>query len=154
MSSSKPKATPFLDLTADIVVILRTSDGVDFQAHKSVLSIASPVFEGMFSINQPASDLALHDKNPIIEISEQSEVIEALLRLCYPVQEPDLSSVAKITPVVAAAYKYEMESIMSRLKVPLRAFVTSSPLEVFALACRHHLEEIAREAAEAWSTLR
>ena len=70
--------------TADI--ILRsggTKAAVGFRAHRAILSIASPVFETMFSLPQPGAEKSV----PVCDLSEDANTVEALLRLIYPVEE-------------------------------------------------------------------
>ncbi|OBZ74922.1 hypothetical protein A0H81_05181 [Grifola frondosa] len=56
-----PASSPFDRADADI--ILRSSDGVDFRAHKTLLALSSPLFDGMFNVPQPAT-LANEDTHP------------------------------------------------------------------------------------------
>jgi hypothetical protein len=70
--------------TADI--ILRsggTKAAVEFRAHRAILSIASPVFETMFSLPQPGAEKTL----PVCDLSEDSNTLQALLKFVYPVEE-------------------------------------------------------------------
>ena len=69
---------PFDDDDADI--ILRSSDQVEFLVYKVILSKASPVFKTMFSLPQPATDIA----RPIVDLAENSKVLAAVLSAIYP----------------------------------------------------------------------
>lgn len=116
----------------------------------------------MFSIPQPLSSFASGTETgyhsladgtsiPIIPVSEDSETIDYLLRLCYPVTDPtpsvDLATVAK---VLAAALKYELEEASALLITLLESFVSTDPLRVFAVACREKLEATSQLAAREW----
>ncbi|KAI0789317.1 hypothetical protein C8Q75DRAFT_767559 [Abortiporus biennis] len=144
---------PFNDEDADVV--LRTSDNVDFYIHKVILSIASPFFKDMFSLNQPQTTLdgpaALTQKNhPIIHITEDSQTIDHLLRLCYPVDDPASGDLNHIGRVLEAAMKYQLDMPTKRMKESLRQRMSEDSLMVFATACRLNLEEEAKAAARIW----
>ena len=76
---------PFDEDSVDSVV-LRTSDLVDFYVVKAVLGLASPFFKDMFSLAQPHTDPSLLAAKEPIVISETSDAIDCLFRLCYPVE--------------------------------------------------------------------
>jgi hypothetical protein len=69
--------------TADIILRSGGPEVVEFRAHRTILSIASPVFETMFSLPQPGAEKTL----PVCDLSEDAKTVEALLRLIYPVEE-------------------------------------------------------------------
>ncbi|KAI9062822.1 hypothetical protein FKP32DRAFT_1758411 [Trametes sanguinea] len=130
----------FNNESADIVV--RSSDNVDFRLHKLVLSLASPVFNGMFSLpsDQNASD------NPV-EVTETSSTLEGLLRFCYPMGPPTFSQIDDLRLVLDAACKYEMDFVIEYLKVYLRLFLPSEPMRVYCIAYKCEDPELARAAA-------
>lgn len=84
--------------TADI--ILRPSDAVDFRVHKLILSEASPVFEGMFSIPQPSpstsstSDIPPVDGLAVVPFAETGATLLLILTICYPIPDPPLVTLA------------------------------------------------------------
>lgn len=69
--------------TADIILRSGGPQVVEFRAHRVILSIASPVFETMFSLPQPGVEKTL----PVCDLSEDANTVEALLRLIYPIEE-------------------------------------------------------------------
>lgn len=145
-SSTKAKA-PFNEPTAD--VIFRTSDNVDFYSHKIILSFSSLFFKDMFTLEQSpipheSSDAA---QLPVVNISESSETWDTLLRLCYPIPDPPLPTLAIIDSILAAASKYEMDHPLQVLSKTLRRLRKTQPLQVYAVACRWRLEGVASEAA-------
>ncbi|KAI0349570.1 hypothetical protein OH77DRAFT_1431978 [Trametes cingulata] len=142
---------PFTKSSAD--VILRTPDGVEFRVHKLILSEASPVFGDMFTLPQP--ELGLVDassaspsvtteapKLPVVDVTETSQTLDHLLRLCYPMDDPMLA-LSEIAPVIRAARKYDMKWATDRAgrmlvqdralndpKDALRVFAVASDLDV------------------------
>ncbi|KAI0798152.1 hypothetical protein C8Q75DRAFT_802044 [Abortiporus biennis] len=140
-------ADPF-DNPAD--VILRTIDNHDFHVFKNILSIASPFFRDMFSLTQPALKEDDAGPSPIIDVPESAATLDHLLRFLYPVVDPRMDKLSTIEDVLQAADKYEMSAAIEDLKRPLRKLRKGQPLQVFAIACRFNLEDIARDAAIFW----
>ena len=165
--SSKPKnitkvATaeyPFNNSRGDADVILEAKRGTDvvrFYAHRAILRMASSFFDGMFSLPQPESSAQLPlvssggSSLPIVHMEERAETVDYLLRMCYPVRMPVLLTVATLSSVLGSAIKYQMAEPIRLLKETLMSFRHMSPLEVFAEACKHNLEDIAQHAAFAF----
>ncbi|KAJ3476031.1 hypothetical protein NLI96_g11439 [Meripilus lineatus] len=137
--------------TTSADVILRSVDDVDFYVHKHILSMASGFFRDLFSLEQNTQDDSSSKGPPsVISVTENSDVIEGILRLCYPVDEPEMTDISKVVDIFGAAHKYDIRTVQNRLRVPLRSFIDKSPFRVFAHACSYKLEDTAREAAEAW----
>ncbi|KIP11914.1 hypothetical protein PHLGIDRAFT_33182 [Phlebiopsis gigantea 11061_1 CR5-6] len=138
--------TPFDDTDADIV--FTTSDGVKFHVYRIVLTLASPFFKDMFSLKQPSGADA--NTTPI-PLQEASDTFDALLRLCYPIDDPDIGSLPLLEKVLGAAMKYQMGEAVKLCRGRLKMAVeTAGALPVFAAACRLELEEEAHHAAESW----
>ncbi|KAM5533826.1 hypothetical protein V8D89_012489 [Ganoderma adspersum] len=133
--------------------ILRCRDGVHFRVRNDILSEASPVFSDMLaatSSKEGGDDRGRsehYDGKPIIAVVEDSDVIDPLLRLCYPTTDPVLKDLQDIRPVLAAAMKYQMEEATAVLKKALISYMETEPLRVWAHACLLRLEEEARMAA-------
>ncbi|KIM90348.1 hypothetical protein PILCRDRAFT_41804, partial [Piloderma croceum F 1598] len=126
----------------DADVIIRSSDNVDFRVLKLLLSLASPFFDDMFGLPQGTIG-AIHEKQetrddlPVIQITENSQVVTILLKLCYPITiapAPALDSVEMVLAVMEAAIKYGIEEVElyvreALIKPPL---VEENPTQVFA----------------------
>ncbi|KAF7795058.1 hypothetical protein EIP86_006202 [Pleurotus ostreatoroseus] len=143
-------SSPFNKAGADVV--LRACNKVDFYVYKAVLLLASDFFEDMFSLNQPPDDSDTIDGRPVIEVSETSNTLDMLLRLCYPVDDPNIS-LAELDTVLSAAIKYEMREAIQILSRTLQTYVQEKPREAYAVACRHMLETEASMAAQRWKEL-
>ncbi|RDX50857.1 hypothetical protein OH76DRAFT_368692 [Lentinus brumalis] len=145
-STTPNKAShPFDDSDPSADIILRTPELIEFYVHSPILSYASPIFSGMLSLPQPEN--GSRAQRPVIDVSEDSQALDRLLRLCYPVLKPKLSELEDMVPVLKAALKYEMEWPVFLLSKDLLAMIPSNPLKVWAAACRAGLEDVAREAA-------
>ena len=151
---------PFNNLYPDADVILQAGDGMHFYVHRSTLRIASRFFSEMFSLPQPPPSSSKLDVGssrpelPIIPVTEDSSTLETLLRLCYPVADPDEHNTGTLAAVLGAALKYEMRVITASLIKALSAHVWGSPLYVFAVAYKcGDLFQVAGEALREWITL-
>ncbi|KAH7922628.1 hypothetical protein BV22DRAFT_1131284 [Leucogyrophana mollusca] len=143
---------PFNSPSAD--VIIRSSDNIDIRAVKAFLSFASPVFEGMFGIPQPATvgESDMVDGLPVVTLTEPAETLIKVLRLCYPAytgaEFPQ--SVNGWEEVVEAVHKYQMDHVLASLMTAksLMCIMRSDPLRVFAVAVRLQIAGVARQAAQ------
>ncbi|THG97204.1 hypothetical protein EW026_g4748 [Hermanssonia centrifuga] len=138
--------TPFNNIKTDI--ILQTSDDVQFHVWSIILAEASLVFRDMFTLPQPT----ISQTAPVIPVSEASQVIDPLLRLCYPVDDPALTDLSLLGRVWEAARKYALDEATKLATTAVHAFISTSPLQVFALACRLEAEEEVKLAAKAWKS--
>jgi hypothetical protein len=64
--------------------IIRSSDNVDFRVHKPILAVASPFFKDLLSLPQP-SDSESVDGLPVVQLTEDSELLNSLVSTLYPV---------------------------------------------------------------------
>lgn len=143
-------ASPFNYANADI--ILRSSDDVDFRAHKLILSMASPVFESMFPFPHPAASAEDNqDGLPIVRLAEKCRTLDSLLRICYPTPDPELDDFEDIAAVLGAAKKYDMEAGSAfALKELMRLeILEKDPFSVFLVTHRLKLRTETLAAAKA-----
>ena len=96
-------------------VILQSSDLVHFRVHKSVLVTSSPFFGDMFSLPQPTNDAA-PEELPIVRLSEDSEVLNSLISILYPVHPEIPPSSDNILALLSAAAKYDMEAVQTFIR--------------------------------------
>ncbi|KAI0077513.1 hypothetical protein K474DRAFT_1697669 [Panus rudis PR-1116 ss-1] len=132
-------------------IMLRSSDGKDFQVYKEILLVASPLFRDMFTLPQPSdtTNLSPSTECPVIELEEDAETLEYILRLCYPIPSPpQLQSLPHIKQVLKASLKYDIEKVILLMKERFREVGRLSPKEMYAYACQLRLEKEARVAAE------
>ncbi|KAI0675749.1 hypothetical protein C8Q78DRAFT_964605, partial [Trametes maxima] len=136
---------PFNDPSTDI--ILRTADGVDFRVWRAILKEASSTFADMFSLSQPTPNPTT-DSTAVVPITEHSDVLDPLLRCCYPVPDPQFSSLDELKPVLVAAQKYQMEYPMDILLRRLVLFAEDEPLPAYCIALQLGAVGAARTAAK------
>ncbi|KAG8221055.1 hypothetical protein J3R82DRAFT_2566 [Butyriboletus roseoflavus] len=136
---------PFDHPKAD--VILRSSDNIDFRIFKLFLSLASPFFETLFDIPQPAQESdhqEIKDGLVVIPVTEDSKTVDSLLRFCYPctlADDPKLEVLKVAAGVLEAARKYSLDAIeiKARQAISNPKILEAEPLRCFAIAHRGRL---------------
>ncbi|THH29685.1 hypothetical protein EUX98_g4496 [Antrodiella citrinella] len=121
------KTTYVADRKDADIIILRSSDSVSFLVHKSVLSLASPVFADMLDFGSG---------------TEGQHRMETPMSLT-----PALAALSSVAACLEVSAKYETSAITQHLSLVLTTLPTANPLSVFAIACRYEKESIARTAA-------
>ena len=83
-TATPPEVPPEpLDMS-DANLIIRSSDLVNFRIHKSVLAMTSPFFRDLLSLPQPY-DCEMIDGIPVLQLSEDAELLHSLVSMLYPV---------------------------------------------------------------------
>ncbi|KAF8491475.1 hypothetical protein F5888DRAFT_1620043, partial [Russula emetica] len=113
----------------DANLIIRSSDLVNFRVHKPVLAMASPFFKDLLSHPQP-SDSEFVDGLPEIQLSEDSELLNCLISILYPVRTVKPKSYEKVFDLLAACQKYDMVSLLSRSRNDLKLQLYTHPLDI------------------------
>ncbi|KAM6497176.1 hypothetical protein JOM56_007649, partial [Amanita muscaria] len=139
---------PF-DASAKADVILRSSDSVDFFVLKAILSLASPVFDHMFSITQGSNTNEAKSGLPVVDLAEDSTTLYSLLLLLYPYAKKPTDTLEVYTRVAEAAKKYAMDEMLQKLKELVMSCDTmvEEPVAAFAVATHFGWVEVMREAA-------
>ena len=128
-----PTSPPPTFEVPDPSIIIRSSDLVDFRVHKSVLALTSPFFKDLLSLPQP-SDSETLDGLHVVQLSEDSDLLNSLVSILYPVPTVIPSSYEKVlyslttfsamvpNPcekvlyLLAACQKYDMVSVQSHIR--------------------------------------
>jgi hypothetical protein len=132
-------SSPFDHSKADI--ILRSSDGVEFRVFKLFLTLASPFFETMFALPQPAAGTNDDTMNGlhVIPMQENSKTLDTFLRFCYPstlAEDPSLENLKDIKAILGVARKYSLDLIEKKVCQALAnpKVLEAEPLRCFAIA--------------------
>jgi len=138
-NSITPPPEPLDIPVPDASLIIRSSDLVNFRVHKSVLAMASPIFGDLLSLPQP-SDSESVDGLPVVQLSEDGELLNSLVSMLYPVRRVIPDSHDKLLYLLAACQKYDMVQVQSyiRAEVDRGSFPGPVGTEVFrayAIAC-------------------
>lgn len=146
---------PFNDIVPGLTVVLRSSDDVDFFVFKSILAKVSDIFKDMFDLPNASPEitfpLEVDNKRhglPVIQVTEASGTLNIILRLCYPVESPDLTNLEDIRLLLEACRKYMIDAFDQTIKDALARVAESQPFAVFALASRYALEDVTNDAAK------
>lgn len=132
---------PFNSAYTDIV--LRSTDHVDFYVWRSILQEASAFFTNMFTDADGGSSSA-----PLVPMTESARTLESLLRLCYPISDPEFAAIDDLKPIMVAAQKYQMDYIMQVLTRRLLVFAEKTPLHAYAIALQFDLVDAAKAAGK------
>ena len=142
---TKTAPHPFDDPKADVV--FKTSDGVEVRTYNFLLSLASPLFESMFSLPQPVEDT----QKGAIDVPEDSESFMKLLRWCDHRVSPSMD-LENLLDALVLADKYDMACIISRVEIALTSILedqadAEDTLSIFAIAYKLRLEDLMKFAA-------
>ena len=96
-------------------VILQSSDHAKFLVHKAILASSSPVFRDMFSLPQPPNSGPV-DGLPVVDISEDAELVRSLVTLLYPIPSEIPTSWDRILALLSAAQKYDMGAVQASIR--------------------------------------
>ena len=135
-------------------IILRSSDQVEFRASRWPLQRLSPVLSDMFHLPDPPT-LAEPSAPPVVQMDETAPVIEALLRLCYPIDPPIVKDTRTIALIIEAIVKLQAERRCRWwIRMTTENLVTVNPWAMYAIllasgrkSCDYNFEEEIRMAA-------
>jgi hypothetical protein len=139
---------PF-DISAKADVILRSSDHINFYALKTILSLVSSPFDGIFSLDQgEGMKDEMKNRLPVVQLEEDGVTLYNLLQLIYP-YDVEPSNIDVCVKVGRAAQKYAMDSVLQKLRriVLVSEGVVKRPLSVFAIAATFSWVEVMKKAA-------
>ncbi|CEL56008.1 hypothetical protein RSOLAG1IB_02022 [Rhizoctonia solani AG-1 IB] len=126
---------------------IRSSDGVEFNVHSLMLSLASPIFSDQLSRSNRAE---------AIQIPETAEILSLVLKFIYPLPTPVIPSLELLFDAMRVADKYELNSMKVRLREqlaladsPVSAY--TNPLGALCVATAHGFTSEAELAAKVTS---
>ena len=96
--------------------------------------MSSPFFDDMFSLPQPQpSDKDIVDGLPVVQLSEDAEVVNSLISMLYPIPSVLPNSYDKSLRLLAASQKYDMVGVQSRICAEMQSkiFPTLTGPETF-----------------------
>jgi BTB/POZ domain len=111
---------------SDANLIIRSSDLVNFRVHKAVLAMASPFFEDLLSLPQP-SDSESVDGLPVVQLTEDAELLHCLVSILYPVRSVIPDSYEKVLYLLAACQKYDMDQAQSYIRTEVNRWPRRFP---------------------------
>ncbi|KAH8982483.1 hypothetical protein EDB83DRAFT_2306680 [Lactarius deliciosus] len=155
-NSDPPSVALCLDIP-DPNIIVRSSDQVNFPIRKALLAMSSPFFKDLLSLPQPPDD-ELVDGLPVIQLSENADLLNNLISLLYPIRPVIPDSFEKVFALLAACQKYDMESVQSIIRAGIKLGTFPAPVEAegfraYAIASSMGLAPELENAASLTSTL-
>ncbi|KAG8685307.1 hypothetical protein FRC11_010797 [Ceratobasidium sp. 423] len=102
MPPSTPGTSPFKPPSGGDLT-LRSSDGVDFLVHSTILKFASSVFSDMITTGTTKDT---------VELTENARDVSYLLRFIYPNRFPVAISLNELSNCVLVAQKYDVEGAL------------------------------------------
>jgi hypothetical protein len=105
--------------------------------------MVSPFFEDLLSIPQP-SDSESIDGLPVIQFSEDAELLGTLISMLYPVRRVIPDSYEKVLNLLAACQKYDMVQVQSSIRAKVNRGTFPAPVgtegfRAYAIACNKGL---------------
>ena len=134
----------------DIILRALGPPSRDFRVHKLVLSLASPIFEDMFSLPQPTPEDTASSaaEVEIVQVTDPPEALDIVLRLIYPAVPPSSGGcLDTLVECLVIADKYEIEGAKARLRRALAQHNAAQPLRVYAIASRFGFANLADSAS-------
>ncbi|KAI0366971.1 hypothetical protein BV20DRAFT_971065 [Pilatotrama ljubarskyi] len=133
---------PFDNEAAEVAIT--GSDGLRLRVFKYVIQLSSPVLTSRLSTLPASTPIAL-------SLPESSRVLSALFKICYPVENPRLSTdLNDIFSLFVAAEKYGVAKAVAFARKALDEWVTdqlSDALLLYLVACRVGSKDLAIKAA-------
>ncbi|KAJ8508032.1 hypothetical protein ONZ45_g9657 [Pleurotus djamor] len=145
---------PFNDRNAN--VIIRSSDGVDFYVHESILCLASSTFKHKLSVTTPDvlrnHQITEAEANAkFLRVLIDSTTLDCVLRFCYPGRSPEISDQSDLEKVLHAADQHEFEGVIQALEEEYIRLgeVEKKPLRAYAMARRYEWKKLTKLAVRA-----
>jgi BTB/POZ domain len=135
--------------TADIII--QSSDNTNYPVHKSILASSSQLFKDLFSLPCFSAGNVQRSELPALPLSEDAEVVRALITVLYPIPSEIPSSYNVVLALLAAAQKYDMPGIQSSIRAEVSQRNLHAPAGdealVYAMASKNKLLPEAQTAA-------
>jgi hypothetical protein len=128
---------------SDADVVIQSCNFSNFRVHKSILASSSQFFRDLFSLPQPSDDETV-DGLPFVRLSEDAELVRALITVLYPIPPEIPTSYERVLALLAAAQKYDMSAVQSSIRAEVVRRGVSAPTgarasRAFAIASSNNL---------------
>ncbi|KAI0366972.1 hypothetical protein BV20DRAFT_1092854 [Pilatotrama ljubarskyi] len=137
-------------------IICRASDGHEFPLHRGLLCLCSPILSKRLASaaqlestkqSSPSERKASDTPSIIVDFVEDSTVLAALLRHCYPGDHPLPDSIPLLLAIFGAAESYGMTHIANHIRSQWGSIAARAPLSAYFAAAAAGLQHEARVAA-------
>ncbi|KAL1941196.1 hypothetical protein VTO73DRAFT_7408 [Trametes versicolor] len=121
----------------EVDLILRSCDSVEFRVSRAILALASPtMLQRVVREPEDEEDLPSEGCLPVYRMVEDSALVDALLRICYPVPQPALTDLDLLLDVLAAGRKYGIKKAEQAARDAMSANVALDPLRLYLAAAQ------------------
>lgn len=134
-------------------IIIRTSDGVEYKAHRRILRSSSSILDDIPNIHDATID-STGFSLPEADVLIDSTILPGILHICYQDEHTDWTSsvvselgLKQAEKIYMMALRYHVLQAKKYMIHCLRRFLSLSPLRVYLISARLRLDELAREAA-------
>jgi len=133
-------ACPVDECLLYIDLVLESSNGVRFGAHKTNLELYSDGF--------PIAKVTQSDSE-VVKLSENDSVLRLLLQFMHNARQPEMSSIffEDLELLAEAVEKYMIFSAIQVCRMQMEKFLLIHPLRVFLYAAKHDYSKLADLAA-------
>ena len=148
-NNSPATTTPPLPEVCDADIMLQSSDSTNFPVHKSILVASSQVFEDMLSLPRPSGDDTV-DGLPMVRLSEDAEIVRALVTVLYPIPTKIPSSYERVLALLGATQKYDMPVVRRTIRAEIfyKGLRAQAPaFRAYAIALSNGLSQETESAA-------
>jgi hypothetical protein len=120
-------------------LILRSTDGVDFHINSVVLRLSSSQFSFSLDKQHDNDSLANAITKELVpqQFPEDSSTLDAMLRYCYPCEDPEPKTIDEVCNIIAAMSRHSMEdsTVMRRpAKVLMTDHLDEDPFRAYIMA--------------------
>lgn len=138
LTKAIPTNLPDFDGEPDIII--RSSDDVDFSAHKSIISFASSMLSNGIALPTTSKSL------PTVQVDEHSAVLNVAIQLCYPLEDPVLIDPNLAIQLLRYATAHKARRAKDYVRRHLNSLSGLHPLRMFFIAAAQGWEAEARTA--------
>ncbi|KAF8340587.1 uncharacterized protein EI90DRAFT_2084567 [Cantharellus anzutake] len=133
--SAETQTRTFISVEFEGADVILRADDTDFRVHTTILRQASPFFQSLFELPQPRGS----DDMAVIEMTEEADVLEVLVRLIYPKPyQPSITSLDHAIRLLRAADKLEIEYAVKPIHDAIASITEAepNPVRAWAIAAR------------------
>ena len=133
-------------------IALRSCDTHDFRVPKLYIDNCSPVLRKLIRCASNVSDIPTEEPLPVVQLPESGVTLYSLLTFIFPVIPILPSTAENIMELLAAAQKYQMDSVLNHIRGTIALqdppFIRpETAFHHYFLAQRHELHQEAVQAA-------
>ncbi|KZT32560.1 hypothetical protein SISSUDRAFT_1133096 [Sistotremastrum suecicum HHB10207 ss-3] len=141
-ASNHPEKSSSAFRFPDADLIIRSNDNVNFRVHKSIMRLSSSVLHDTLTLGDLTT--LSTPSTPIVDVSEPSNLIDAMLRYIYPLPRHPLEDLRHIRRLLELGDKYDIQNIATAIEDLLLGNTITElyPTQFFALTKKFQLTRL------------